>query len=88
MKIPFKKTAGGVLIEVKVEPRSSKAEIIGCLGDTLKVKLTSPPVDGAANKQLIELLAKKLGIKKSAIAILRGEKAKNKTVRIEGIHEL
>lgn len=88
MKIPFKKTDSGVLIEVKVEPRSSRAEIIGCLGDTLKVKLTSPPVDGAANKQLIELLSKELGIKKSAIAILKGEKAKKKTVRIEGIHEL
>lgn len=88
MKIPFRKIGGGVLIEVKVEPRSSRAEISGCLGNVLKVKLTSPPVDGAANKQLIDLLSRELGVRKSSIKITRGERAKKKTVHIEGLDGL
>lgn len=88
MKIPYKKIDGGVILEVKVEPRSSRAEVCGNIGDSLKVKLTSPPVDGEANKQLIEVLAKTYGVKKSAITIIKGERAKKKTVKIAGIDAL
>ena len=62
MGIPFKKTKDGITIEVKVEPRSSRAEIRGVMGSVLKVKLKSAPVDGAANRQLIELLSKEHGL--------------------------
>jgi len=88
MKVPYKRTEGGVIIEIKVEPRSSRAEVSGTLGEALKVKLTSPPVEGEANKQLIEVLAKKFGVKKGAITIIRGETSKRKTVRINGIDSL
>jgi uncharacterized protein (TIGR00251 family) len=88
MKIPFKKMAGGITISVKVDPRSSKACLFGVAGDVLKVKLTSAPVAGAANKQLIDLLSKELGIRKSSIIILRGETSKNKVIKIEGIDSL
>jgi len=72
-------------VKIKVEPRSSKSGIIGLHGDALKVKLTSPPVDGKANKELVELLAKECGIPKNAVEIVSGQSSKNKLVRITGI---
>ncbi|RMG74584.1 MAG: YggU family protein [Nitrospirae bacterium] len=87
MKIPYKRSKRGIIIEVKVEPRSSRAQVAGLLGEKLKVKLTSPPVEGAANKQLIEVLSKFFGVKKSSISIIRGQSSKNKTIEIEGLSE-
>ena len=74
-----------VSVKIKVEPRSSKSGIVGLYGDALKVKLTSPPVDGKANKELVELIAKECGIPKSAVEIVSGQSSKNKLVRIIGI---
>jgi len=85
MNIPFQTTKKGITIKIKVEPRSSRKGISGIAGDTVKVKVHAPPVGGAANEELIEVLSEKLGIKKSAIRILRGESSKNKVVEIEGI---
>lgn len=85
MKIPYRKSKRGIIVQVKVEPRSSRAQVAGLLGEQLKVKLTSPPVEGAANKQLIEVLSEFFGIKKSSISIIRGQSSKNKVVEIEGI---
>jgi len=72
-------------IKIKLLPRSSKNQIIGKEGDTFKVKVTSPPVDGKANRALIELLAKRLGLPKSGIKIISGKRSKLKTVRIYGL---
>lgn len=83
MKIPFKRTKNGVTINVKVQPRSSK-QGVEVTGYTLKVKLTAPPVDGAANKQLIEILSETLGIRKGSIRIIRGISSRDKVVEIEG----
>ncbi|PLX27014.1 YggU family protein [Candidatus Parcubacteria bacterium] len=70
-------------INIRVLPRSSKNEIVGEMADrTLKVKLTAPPVDGEANKKLIELLAKHFGVSKSKIKIVRGLTSKNKVIEI------
>ena len=85
MDIPFSKTRDGIIIEVKVDPRSSKKGIVGVMDNILKVKLTAPPVGGAANEQLIELLAEKYGVRKSDITILRGETSRRKTVKITGV---
>ena len=85
MNIPYKKGKGGITLTVSVEPRSAKAGIQVIRGDSLKIKLTAPPVDGAANKQLVEVLAKEFRVKKSAITIVRGETSKNKIVYIEGV---
>ena len=72
-------------IKIKVEPRSSKTGIVGPYGNALKVKLTSPPVEGKANKELIEVLARELKVKKKDIEIVSGQSSKNKVVRINGI---
>ena len=82
IEIPFSRVSDGIIIEVRVIPRSSKKEISGVLDNVVKVKLTAPPVDGAANEQLIEVLSKRFGVKKSGIIILKGESSKRKTVKI------
>lgn len=72
-------------IKVKVLPRSSRNQIIGKEGDLFKVKLTSPPVAGKANKALIEFLAKKLRIPKAHIEIKSGKSSKLKSILIHGL---
>ena len=74
-----------VTIAVRVIPRSSRSEIVGEMEGALKVKLRSPPVDGAANAELIKLLAKKLGVPRSAVAIIAGETSKTKQLTITGV---
>lgn len=88
MEIPFSKTRDGIRIEVKVEPRSSRKGISGTMGNVVKVKLTAPPVGGAANEQLIEVIAEATGTKKSSISIVRGLSSKKKIVEIRGVNTL
>ncbi|MEJ2696554.1 MAG: DUF167 domain-containing protein [Candidatus Sulfobium sp.] len=88
MEIPFRKTHNGIRIEVKVEPRSSRKGISGVMGDVVKVKLTAPPVEGAANEQLIEVIAEATGARKSSISIVRGLSGKRKILEIKGIDTL
>ncbi|RMG03246.1 MAG: YggU family protein [Nitrospirae bacterium] len=83
--IPYKKGKGGIIIQVKVEPRSSRTEVAGVHGEALKVKLTAPPVEGKANKQLIEVLADHFNIKKRDVEVLRGETGRLKTILLKGI---
>jgi len=88
MNIPFKRTKDGIVIEIKVEPRSSKRRISGIMDNILKVKLTAPPVDNAANEQLIEIISEETGVKKSSIRIIKGHSSKNKVIEIRGINTI
>jgi len=72
-------------LSVRVLPRSSKEEIAGRQDDLYKIRLTAPAVEGKANKALIELLAKRLGIAKTHIRIVSGERARIKSIRIDGV---
>lgn len=72
-------------ISVKVKPRASRNVVEGWKEDTLVVRLTSPPVDGAANISLIKLLAKRTGVARSRIRIVTGEKGRSKVLEFEGI---
>jgi uncharacterized protein len=74
----------GVTLLVKVVPRSSKNGIAGISEGVLKITLTAPPVEGAANQALIETLAKICHLRKSDIAILSGQTARLKRVRLGG----
>ena len=78
-------SAGGVTFAVRVIPRSSRNQIAGVQGDALRVKLTAPPVAGAANEALVEFLAEQLGVRKSAVSIISGERNRSKTVRVDGV---
>ena len=72
-------------LSVRVTPRASRSEITGFADDVLKVRLASPPVDGAANAELVKLLAKALGLAKRQIEIVSGSASRNKIVQIAGI---
>jgi uncharacterized protein (TIGR00251 family) len=77
--------ADGVYLAVRLQPRASKSGIEGPLGDELKIKVTAPPVDAAANEALIELLAEKLECSRGAVRIARGQTSRHKSVRITGL---
>lgn len=70
---------------VRVIPRSSRSEIVGEHDGAWKVRLTSPPVDGAANAELTKLFAKKLGVARSAVEIVSGETSKTKRLKVTGV---
>lgn len=78
-------TPEGILFTVHVQPRASRSEICGPKDGELRVRLTSPPVDDAANKQCVELIAKSLGVAKSKVSIKSGAKSRHKVVRVEGV---
>jgi uncharacterized protein len=73
-----------VEIEVRLQPRASRDEIAGERAGRLLVRVTAPPVEGRANKALCELLAKRLRIARSAVTVIRGERSRDKLVRIDG----
>ncbi len=77
----------GCIITVRVIPRSSRSCIDGTRGDAWLVRLRTPPVDGAANAELIEVLATALGVPRRALAIVGGDRSRTKRVRIEGLDE-
>lgn len=74
----------GVLLSVKLQPRASKNEIGAPLGDELKIKVTAPPVDAAANQALIELLAEKLDCSRGRVELVRGQTSRHKTLKLHG----
>ena len=76
---------GGIIIRIRVVPRSSRPGIQGVEENHLKVRLKSPPVEGKANKELMEVLAKALKIPKGKVEIVKGQKARTKEVFLEGI---
>ncbi len=76
--------AGGVVLEVLVQPRASRTRAVGEHDGRLKLQLAAPPVDGEANQALIEFLARALGVRKADVTIERGETGRRKTVRVAG----
>lgn len=81
----LKQTPKGLFIRVRVQPRASKNSVDDLSGDALKVRITSPPVEGEANRAIIELLSDILSIKKTAFSIDAGTKSRDKRVRVEGV---
>jgi len=74
-------------IRVRLTPRASRNDVLGRERDYYRIKVTSPPVEGMANKALIALLAEKLGVPKRHIEIAAGKTSRMKTVRIYGLNE-
>ena len=73
---------GALIIDIQVVPRASRNAVGPMIGDRLRVAVTAPPVDGAANAAVIEALADAFGVRRSAVAIVRGERGRRKTVSI------
>ncbi len=72
-------TKDGILVNIKISPNSKKNEIIKD-GDIIKIKITAQPIDGKANKAVIEFLSKNFKIPKTSIKIVKGETSKEKTI--------
>ncbi len=84
-ELRIREQEGAITFEVRVAPRASRNRVIGVQDGALKVALTAPPVDGAANEALKKLLAKTLGVSKSDVEILRGDSARIKVLRVHGV---
>lgn len=78
-------TPEGVILNVRAQPRSSKSGIDGLMGEALKVKIRCAPVDGKANKELVETLADAFGVAKSAVVFKGGETSKTKRLLVRGV---
>jgi len=74
--------SGGIALDVLVQPRASRAKLGPIHDGRLKIAVTAPPVDGEANAAVIELLAKALGIARSAVEVIAGESSRRKTVKL------
>lgn len=81
----LKSRTDGVELAVKLQPRALKNEIGEPLGGELKIKVTAPPVDSAANQALVDLLAEKLGCSRGAVQIIRGKTSRRKTLWLVGM---
>ena len=87
MALPAWITIGttGVTLNLKVQPRASTNEVGGTIGTQLKIKVTAPPVDAAANQAVVEMLANLLDCSRGSFQILRGQTSRNKVVLVRGI---
>ena len=77
--------ADGVLLSVKLQPRASANEIGDALGSELRIKVTAPPVDAAANDALVKLLAKQLDCPRNRVELVRGHASRHKTLKLYGL---
>jgi uncharacterized protein (TIGR00251 family) len=82
--INFTESEGALTFSIRVVPRASKSEIVGEVEGSLKVRISAPPVDGAANEEVVKVLAKAFGVAKSKVSIVCGETSKSKRVRVVG----
>ena len=81
----IRETDHGVTLAIRVQPRASRDEIIADAdANQLKVRITAPPVDSAANKALLKFIAKSLGLPPRTVTIIRGDKNRSKTLLITG----
>jgi uncharacterized protein (TIGR00251 family) len=76
--------ADGVRLAVKLQPRAATNEICAPLGGELKIKVTAPPVDSAANEALLKLLAEKLECARNRVELIRGHTSRHKTLMLHG----
>lgn len=76
---------GGALLPVLVQPRAPRDRLAGVHGDRVKVQVKAPPVDGAANAALVRLLARALGLPKTACSVAKGATSRRKLVHVEGL---
>jgi uncharacterized protein (TIGR00251 family) len=77
---------GSIRFAVHVQPRAARTEIVGLHGDALKVRLTAPPANGAANAALVELLADALGVARRCVRIVAGATSRGKIVEVNGVN--
>jgi hypothetical protein len=72
-------------LAIKAIPNAPRSQVVGWLGEALKVKVKAPPVEGRANEALCDFLAETLGLPRRAVTVLRGDTSRQKLVRIDGL---
>ena len=86
MSWPFlKESANGIYLAIKLRPRASRQQISGLHGAELKVSVTAPPVDAAANRALVDYFAELLDISRSQVELVKGQTSRHKTLHITGV---
>ena len=80
----LRRQSDGTLLSIKLQPRASANEVGEPLGDELRIKVTAPPVDAAANQALVELLVEKLDCARGRIELMRGHKSRHKVIKLHG----
>lgn len=80
-----KESPEGVVLSVRLQPRSSKCEITGVVGESLKIRVNAPPVEGAANKACRDFLSKFFGIAKGRVEIISGAKSREKRILLRDL---
>jgi uncharacterized protein (TIGR00251 family) len=83
--VPIHDTSDGVTFAVKIHPRARKNAVAGELGDSLKLSLTAPPVEGRANEACINFLANLLKVPRSSVTIASGQNSRRKVIRVSGL---
>ena len=78
------KTPDGIKVSVRVIPNASRCEVVGVMEKDLKIKLDVPPIEGKANEKCVKFLSKSLGVSKSSVSIISGEKSRSKILHIKG----
>jgi uncharacterized protein len=78
-------SSGGISFAVKVHPRAKKNSITGEIGGALKLALTAPPVDGAANEACVDYFSKSLKVPRSSVTIASGQRNRLKVIRVHGV---
>ena len=87
MPLSFQVRDGRARFAVRVQPRASRSEVVGVYGEALKIRLSAPPVDGAANEQLVIFLADIFAVARRDVRIVTGESSRSKVVEIDGVTE-
>ncbi len=82
---PITATATGVRLVIHVQPRASRTEIVGRHGDAIKLRISAPPVDGAANAEVVRFLAGALHLPNRQVQLTHGDTSRRKTVEVTGI---
>ena len=82
---PISPTATGVRLRLRVQPRASREEVAGVSGDAIRIRLTAPPVEGAANEALVRFLALRLEVPRSAVELVSGLTGRIKLVAVAGL---
>jgi uncharacterized protein (TIGR00251 family) len=77
--------ANNIRIDFYVQPRASRSEVVGQYDGRIKIRLAAPPVDGAANAELVRFVAERLGVAKSKVRVVAGETSRRKVVEVEGV---
>jgi uncharacterized protein (TIGR00251 family) len=81
----FEQRNESVRVRIRVQPRASRTEIVGEHDGALKVRVAAPPVDGAANEELVRFIAKRMGVAQSRVRVTTGETGRSKVIEIDGV---